>query len=78
MPATNREIAAIEPVFEKLPGWKRSTRGTSSYDALPHQAKDYVMFLAQQSGVEVGSVSTGPERNETMILKGSRLESLLG
>ena len=78
MPATNREIAAIEPVFEKLPGWKRSTRGTSSYDALPHQAKDYVMFLARQSGVEVGSVSTGPERNETMILKGSRLESLLG
>ena len=78
MPATNREIAAIEPVFERLPGWKRSTRGTSSYDALPQQAKDYVAFLARQSGVEVGSVSTGPERNETMILKGSRLESLLG
>ena len=78
MPATNREIAAIEPVFERLPGWRRSTRGTSSFDALPHQAKDYVAFLARQSGVEVGSVSTGPERNETMILKGSRLESLLG
>ena len=78
MPATNREIATIEPVFERLPGWKRSTRGTSNFDALPHQAKDYVAFLARQSGVEVGSVSTGPERNETMILKGSRLESLLG
>jgi adenylosuccinate synthase len=78
MPATNREIEGIEPVYEMLPGWKRTTRGTSTYDALPKQARDYVAFLAEHSGVEIGSVSTGPERTETMILPGSRLASLLG
>jgi adenylosuccinate synthase len=77
MPATNRQIAAIEPVFEKLPGWKTTTRGVSSFDQLPSQARDYVAFLAEKSGVEVGCVSTGPERTETMVLAGSRLEKLL-
>jgi adenylosuccinate synthase len=77
MPATNREIETIRPVFEKLPGWRQSTKGTSKYSDLPARAKDYVRFLAEQSGVEVGCVSTGPERMETMILPGSRLEQLL-
>ena len=77
MPATNREIEGIRPVFETLPGWRRSTRGNSSYANLPPEAKDYIAFLADKSGVEVGCVSTGPERMETMILPGSRLEKLL-
>jgi adenylosuccinate synthase len=78
MPATNRGIERIRPVFEKLPGWKRSTRGVSSYEQLPSEARSYVEFLEKQSGVEVGCVSTGPERTETMVLPGSRLEFLLG
>lgn len=77
MPATNREIETIRPVFEKLPGWHQSTRGTSNYSDLPQRAKDYIAFLAEKSGVEVGCVSTGPERTETMILAGSRIENLL-
>lgn len=77
MPATNREIAAIEPVFERLPGWQTSTRGVSHFDELPGRAKDYVAFLAEKSGIEVGCVSTGPERTETMVLAGSRLAKLL-
>lgn len=78
MPATNHGIECIEPVFERLPGWQRSTRGISSYDDLPAEAKRYVEFLEERSGVEVGSVSTGPERTETMVLPGTRLEFLLG
>jgi len=45
--------------------------------ALPDQAKAYLRFLEEKTGVEIGSVSTGPERNETMIVPGSRLEKLL-
>jgi adenylosuccinate synthase len=78
MPATHTAIEALETVYERLPGWRATTRGTSSYDSLPSKAKDYIRFLEERSGVEVGCVSTGPERTETMILPGSRLEALLG
>jgi adenylosuccinate synthase len=78
MPATNRELENIQPVFENLPGWRQSTRGVSRYEDLPSAAKAYVTFLEERSGVEIGCVSTGPERMETMILKGSRLAKLLG
>ena len=78
MPATNRDMEAVRPVFERLPGWNTSTRGVSSYDELPARAKDYIAFLAARSGVEVGCVSTGPERTQTMMLAGSRLGRLLG
>ncbi len=77
MPATEREIEAIEPVFEKLPGWKSRTRGVSRWDGLPARAKDYLKFLESSTGVEVGCVSTGPERNQTMVLPGSKMARLL-
>jgi adenylosuccinate synthase len=77
MPATNRGLESLEPVFQNLPGWKSDTRGTSSLDGLPEKARLYLDFLAAATGVEVGCVSTGPERNETMIVPGSKLEKLL-
>jgi adenylosuccinate synthase len=78
MPPTVAEVEKIEPVYEILPGWKTSTFGISSFEELPAKAKDYVAFLETTAGVEVGCVSTGPERNQTMVRKGSRLEKLLG
>ena len=77
MPASTRKMEAIKPVFEYLPGWRTSTRAATSLDELPSQAKDYLRFLEERTGVEVGSVSIGPERNETMVLAGSKLASLL-
>jgi adenylosuccinate synthase len=46
-------------------------------DKLPKAAQGYLKFLAERAGVEIGSVSNGPERNETMIIPGSKLEKLL-
>jgi adenylosuccinate synthase len=77
MPATWREIEAMEPVYEHLPGWRSSTRGLSSWASLPARARDYLKFLESSTGVEIGCVSTGPERNQTMILTGSKMEGLL-
>ena len=77
MPPTVAEVEEIEPVYETLPGWKTSTFGISSYDELPAKARDYLAFLEEQTGVEAGCISTGPERNQTIVRKGSRLESLL-
>lgn len=78
VPATSKGLEAVEPVYETVPGWKGSTRGAVSYDALPGGAKRYLDFLSKQVGVEIGCISTGPERNETILLPGSRFEQLAG
>jgi len=78
MPATTAEIARIEPVYENVPGWNCDTFGIDSYDALPAKAKDYVQYLEARTGVEVGSISTGPERNQTIVRAGSRFADLIG
>lgn len=78
MPATNEEVARIVPVYETLPGWQTSTKGVTDLAAMPPKAMDYLKFLEAQTGVEVGCVSNGPERNETIVVPGSRLAALLG
>ena len=60
-----------------MPGWKTSTFGVDSYDSFPRKAKDYLAFLEERTGIEAGSISTGPERNQTIVRPGSRLEKLL-
>lgn len=77
MPATYRGMESIEPVYEKLPGWRTPTRGIARFEELPQKAQDYLNFLEKASGVEIGSISTGPERNETIIRPGSKLEQLI-
>ena len=77
MPASTRKMDAIKPVFERLPGWKQTTKGITRPEDLPQRAKDYLNFLEEKTGVEIGSVSNGPERSETMIFPGSKLERLL-
>lgn len=78
MPATVAEIARIEPVYENVPGWNCSTFGISNYEDLPEKAKDYIAYLESRTGVEIGSISTGPERNQTIVRSGSRFEKLIG
>jgi adenylosuccinate synthase len=77
MPASNQTMAAIEPVYQRLPGWQTATAGMTRYDDLPARAKDYLAFLSAQTGLEVGCISTGPERSETILLPGSRLARAL-
>ena len=78
MPARQEQLLRVKPVYEVLPGWQSSTRGVKSFDELPDRAKQYLGFLEKQTGVETGCVSTGPERTETMVIAGSRLERLIG
>jgi adenylosuccinate synthase len=77
IPATIAEIDQLEPVYECLPGWKAPTFGMTSYDQLPARAKEYLAFLESRAGVEIGCISTGPERTQTIIKPGSRFEKLL-
>ncbi|HTS76373.1 MAG TPA: adenylosuccinate synthase [Bryobacteraceae bacterium] len=77
MPATWRALDMIQPVYEKLPGWRTSTRGITRFDDLPDRARAYLRFLEDGAGVEIGGISTGPERNETIVRAGSKLERLI-
>jgi len=78
MPATVEQIARLEPAYECLPGWKSETFGMVSYDELPVKAKDYLAFLENRTGVEIGCISTGPERHQTIVRSQSRFAELVG
>jgi adenylosuccinate synthase len=78
MPATYRSLEGVEPLYEKLPGWQTSTRGVTRYEDLPEKARAYLTFLEERAGVEIGAISTGPERTETILRPGSKLGKLIG
>ena len=69
------EIAILERAkvrYEVLPGWRQSTFGLRDHSRLPKQAQDYLRFLSEQVGVKIAMVSTGPERDQTIWMEGSR------
>jgi adenylosuccinate synthase len=68
IPAQISGYEKIEPVYTKLPGWQSSTFGIDSYDRLPEKAKRYLEFVEKESAAKVGIISTGPDREQTMIV----------
>ncbi len=70
IPADMRGFEAIHPVYTKLKGWNCSTEGITEFDKLPKPAQDYLRFVERESGAKIGMVSTGPERDQTMLLPG--------
>jgi adenylosuccinate synthase len=77
MPAVAEDLAAMTPEYRCLPGWLTSTEGMRNGDKLPTVAADYLKFISDQLGVEVGMISTGPERDATMVPPGSLMASWL-
>ncbi|MCU1266310.1 MAG: adenylosuccinate synthetase [Acidobacteria bacterium] len=73
LPSVSQEMRRAEPIYARLPGWKSSTLGTTEMNALPPEARRYVEFLSAQIGVEIGLVSTGPERSQTIVVQDSAL-----
>ncbi|MGB5444033.1 MAG: adenylosuccinate synthetase, partial [Psychromonas sp.] len=65
MAAAGYEVAV--PVYETMPGWTESSFGVTSFDALPKNAQAYIKRLEAITGVPMDIISTGPDRNETMI-----------
>ena len=70
IPADMRGFEAIQPVYTTLKGWNASTEGITEFDKLPKLAQDYLRFVERESGAKIGMVSTGPERDQTMLLPG--------
>jgi len=66
-PADLRALASAEPVYETLPGWTGATRGATRFSALPSEAQRYIKRLEEVSGVPCAIISTGSDRNETIV-----------
>jgi adenylosuccinate synthase len=77
MPAEVEKYERVAPVYKTLPGWRSSTYGVRDRDALPQAARDYLRFVSDQTGIEIGMISTGPERDATYVPPGSQLASWL-
>src|SRR5215204_4872681 len=76
-PADLRLLAAAEPIYERMPGWSSPTKGMTDFDRLPAEAQRYVKRLEEVSGVDCAIISTGSDRRETIIKKGSAVEGWL-
>ncbi|HEX9139766.1 MAG TPA: adenylosuccinate synthase [Steroidobacteraceae bacterium] len=59
----------VEPVYEEMPGWRDSTVGITQFAALPGNARAYLERLQQLVGVTLDLISTGPDRDETIVLR---------
>jgi adenylosuccinate synthase len=68
IPADMRGFEAIHPVYTTLKGWNAPTEGITEFEKLPKLAQDYLKFLERESGAKIGMVSTGPERDQTILL----------
>src|SRR5437899_1867472 len=68
IPADISRYDKIECIYEKMPGWKKSTEGITEFGKLPKKAQEYLRFVEKESGAKIGMVSTGPDREQTMFM----------
>jgi adenylosuccinate synthase len=68
-PVDTDAFARCEPVYEEMPGWNESTFGITNFDDLPATAKAYLIRLAELVETPVDIISTGPDRDQTIILR---------
>ena len=61
--------SAVTPIYEDLPGWQDSTVGVNDVQGLPPAARAYIERIEEAVGASIDIISTGPDRNETIVLK---------
>jgi adenylosuccinate synthase len=77
MPPDVETLAQIEPEYRTLPGWQKPTPGIREVRELPIAARDYLNFISDEPEIEIGMISTGPERDATIVPRGTKLASWL-
>ena len=77
MPTSAEDLARVTPQYRAMPGWMAATAGARESAQLPQAARDYLQFISDQLGVEIGMISTGPERDSTIVPPGTKLASWL-
>ncbi|MDX2237468.1 MAG: adenylosuccinate synthase [Hyphomonadaceae bacterium] len=69
LPAGVKEQAAVEPIYERVDGWKKSTRGARSSRDLPAKAIKYIRRIEELIGCPAALVSTSPERDDVILMR---------
>jgi len=69
LPVGAETLAECEPIYEDMPGWTDSTVGIQRFDALPQAARNYLKRMEELCEVPVDIISTGPDREETIVLR---------
>jgi adenylosuccinate synthase len=77
MPPDVETLTQVEPVYRTLPGWQKPTPGIRDVKELPEAARDYLDFISDELQVEIGMISTGPERDATIVPRETKLASWL-
>jgi len=77
MPPDIETLSQVEPEYRTLPGWRKPTPAIREVKELPAAARDYLNFVSDFLQVEIGMISTGPERDATIVPRGTRLSSWL-
>jgi adenylosuccinate synthase len=67
-PCDAAQLQSCEPIYEQMPGWKRSTQSAKKLTDLPKAARNYIRLIAQRTGARLKMVSVGPERAQTIVL----------
>ncbi len=68
IPADVHGLERIKPIYTRFKGWRESTEGITEFDRLPPAAREYLRFQERESGARIGMVSTGPDREQTVVL----------
>ena len=69
LPPTNEGLSEAKPIYESVAGWQAETGQTKDFGALPEKAKNFLKMIEEETGVPVIMVSTGPDRNQSLIIK---------
>ena len=69
LPAAVEDQIKIKPIYETFPGWKVSTSGVKNMDSLPENAKKYIFAVEDFIGAKISSISTSPERDDTILIE---------
>ena len=69
LPAASDDQFNIKPIYKSFPGWKTSTKGVRNMEDLPENAKAYINSLEDFIGAKISSISTSPEREDTILVE---------
>ena len=69
LPAAVEDQIKIKPIYKTFPGWKSSTSGIKNIEKLPENAKKYISAVEDFIGAKISSISTSPEREDTILLE---------
>ena len=69
LPAAVDDQLKVKPIYKTFPGWKSKTKGTKDINKLPEKARNYIKFIEDFIEAKVSSISTSPEREDTILLE---------